>query len=192
MYKLKRAKKPDILQEKSKEWTEHLIEKRKTEPFYFYWHIHEGKPLNHIIQEPLLEMTRSHCAFCDGFFEQSPVTIEHFKPKSIFPELAYEWNNLFPCCYTCQQKSDDYKDLLLKPDELEYEYEKYFYNDYVTGEIVPNPKALVKDMARAEYTIKVYNLIAEGRNQGRKRYKKHFDRDIKPDIDDYPYRYFMK
>lgn len=111
MYKIYRGDCPHFLIEKAKEWTDFLIEKRKENKSYFYWHEYNKTPVNILLQNDLLTMTKNHCAFCDGFFEQSPVTVEHFKPVSNFVQEAYAWENLFPCCYKCQQKNNKYIDL---------------------------------------------------------------------------------
>ena len=73
-------------------------------------------------------MTQRHCAFCDGPLGiESRETVEHFRPKSKFPELAFAWENLFPCCDVCQSHKGERFDLhLLKPDDDDYHFERYF------------------------------------------------------------------
>jgi len=63
-------------------------------------------------------MTQAHCAFCDGQIgAESRETVEHFRPKGLFPELAYAWDNLFPCCDLCQSALALSKALLHFPNE---------------------------------------------------------------------------
>ena len=57
-------------------------------------------------------MTAGYCSYC-----QSPAAacehgrIDHFRPKSLFPSLAYDWKNYFYCCELCNHtKSDKWPD----------------------------------------------------------------------------------
>lgn len=199
MYKIERGPEPDVLKEKGREWTDRLLDKLETsgKPIskIFSWPQYRNRPLNHILQDALLEMTAQHCAFCDGVFEQSPVTVEHFRPKSKYPELAYDWPNLFPCCTLCQEKGDDYDEKLLKPDEVNYDFDRYFICNYSDGTIQPNPAASAEDRARAKMTIELYNLNEGARNKGRERaykfYKYACEHEDSPLLDDYNYRYYI-
>ncbi|WP_318373019.1 hypothetical protein [Enterobacter sp.] len=63
----------------------------------------------------LTAMTKGHCAFCDGghLGVMNRETIEHFRPKSRteFHRVAYQWENLYPCCDRCQsEKGEQYED----------------------------------------------------------------------------------
>lgn len=38
------------------------------------------------------------------------LTVEHFRPKTVYYWLAYSWDNLLPVCYDCNRhKEDDFK-----------------------------------------------------------------------------------
>lgn len=120
--------------------------------------------------ELLLIMTKKHCSFCDSSPMRSQIreTIEHFRPKSLFPRLAYQWENLFACCGRCQDaKGDKFDELLLKPDEIEYEFTRYFFFDAQTGELMPQPQATPEDQNRAVVTIQLYKLNEFGRPDAR-------------------------
>lgn len=59
------------------------------------------------------------CAYCDAQLEEtSPATIDHFLPRSEFPALAVEWQNLYPACIQCNStyKRDRWSHDLLRPD----------------------------------------------------------------------------
>ncbi|GMU87563.1 MAG: hypothetical protein AMXMBFR48_28040 [Ignavibacteriales bacterium] len=62
------------------------------------------------IKQSLLEMFHGKCGFCESKITNVDFgDIEHFKPKSIFPELAVTWENLLLSCKKCNgssQKSD--------------------------------------------------------------------------------------
>lgn len=118
-----------------------------------------------ILSEALQDSTQNHCAFCDAYPTPSIVseTIEHFRPRHKYPLLAYYWGNLFISCTNCQKvpkgwKKEDIK-LVLKPDAIDYSYQKYFYFDTDTGEIKVNMcNTNEKDQVRAEKTILYYQL----------------------------------
>ncbi|HRW09823.1 MAG TPA: TIGR02646 family protein [Caldilineaceae bacterium] len=141
-------------------------------------------------------VAKDHCAFCDGYplgtFARQ--TIEHFRPVSQFPRLAYTWANLFICCDRCQaSKRERFNRLLLKPDTPDYRFERYFVVNYRTGEIEVNPGAPEQDQQRAQFTIEVYALNEHGRPQSRLLEAKKY-RSLPQDeyiLDDFPYRFFL-
>lgn len=139
-------------------------------------------------------MTQSHCAFCDGSTGlESRETVEHFRPKSQFPELAYVWHNLFPCCDRCQSlKREQFDELLLKPDEVGYRFENHFLLNYKTGELAPLPHVDVERQRCAEITIRMYGLNLPERMKARLRERRAFDSDPDPCLDDYNYRFFLE
>ena len=54
------------------------------------------------IQDSVIAMTKGKCVFCESFIETVDYpNIEHFHPKSLYPEHAFEWGNLFPSCRKC-------------------------------------------------------------------------------------------
>jgi len=138
-------------------------------------------------------MTQAHCAFCDGpVGVESRETVEHFRPKSRFPELAYQWENLFPCCDMCQSKKlERFDPALLKPDEADYAFERYFVANYLTGKVEPLPGLDDTTKKRAEVTIAMYGLNIEARKIARIREWESYCRDAAPCLDDYSYRFFL-
>jgi len=146
------------------------------------------------LRKQLMAMTQYHCAFCDGGLGvTSRETVEHFRPKSSFPQLAYEWPNLFPCCDKCQsQKSGKFDEALLKPDEPDYSFENFFISNYKTGELEPLPNAPATIRNQAEVTIKLYGLNSKARANARLRELKGFKRDQEKYMDDFSYRFFLE
>ena len=149
-------------------------------------------------RKKLTAMTKGHCAFCDGghLGVMSRETVEHFRPKSRkeFHRVAYQWENLYPCCDRCQsEKGEQYEDVLLIADEEGYVFNDYFMVDYVTGELLPNPLASAANQYRAERTIKLYGLNVDQRPAVRKQeLKRYLQRDKDKDVlDDFSYRYFL-
>lgn len=142
----------------------------------------------------LTHWTDERCAYCDGWLGvESRSTIDHFKSKSWFPELAYSWTNLFPCCDNCQQQKPEEHDRgLLKPDHPDYRFERFFICNYASGEVEPAPEASPEDRARAAVTIRALGLNLPARTQARLRELKKFERDPGELLDDYSYRFFLQ
>lgn len=78
------------------------------------------------------------CAYCE---ELCPGEIDHFRPKSRFPEQVYAWANWLFICHRCNQLKGDkwpaggYVDPCAKSKPARPE--KFFAFDTVTGEIFP-------------------------------------------------------
>lgn len=188
---------PACLQAKAAKWNQRWADRIAEKPgSEFKWATYEGKMVNEHLESVLLGMTKNHCAFCDGYELGADIepTIEHFRPKSSFPLLAYEWSNLFPACRYCQRKNNEFDERLLKPDEPDYDFYRYFYFDDETGALLPNPAADEDTQKRAEITIHLYDLCGSNRrtiNQLRLRHCKLFRAGLikNEEIELYPYRY---
>ena len=67
--------------------------------------------------------------------------MDHFRPKSVFPELTYEWDNWLLACTPCNRaKGDKWPSAgYVNPcaDSPPDHPESYFTYDTVTGEIIP-------------------------------------------------------
>jgi uncharacterized protein (TIGR02646 family) len=195
MEKIERPDAPGWLKEKWKKWGkewEAKCAKTNKKPT-FHWRRHKKKGYEDLL-EVLSAMTQAHCSFCDSYSlgQDIPETIEHFKPKSLFPLEAYKWGNLFLCCGQCQKKGDKFDERLLKPDEDYYSFDKYFDIETATGKLIPNRNAPFEDQERARITIKLYWLNHNGKYLARKRQLKHFKQMTDPDINEFPYRFFIK
>ncbi len=198
MMKFERPPQPSFLQENYKKWGKAYKAKRdKNSSAVFQWRKYARKGVNQHLLEALEPSAKSHCAFCDGYplgtFARQ--TLEHFRPKSLFPELAYNWWNLFVCCDICQaSKGEEFDAKLLKPDLEDYQFDRYFILNYATGEIELNPAADGFEQECAQMTIALYQLNEHGRPQSRlSEYRKYQDlRDKAYIIDDFSYRFFLE
>ncbi|MEZ4955199.1 MAG: hypothetical protein R2825_16670 [Saprospiraceae bacterium] len=139
----------------------------------------------------LLKVTKCHCAFCDlyplstDFFD---IPIEHFMPKSKNPEKAYSWDNLFPVCNGCtQKKGEKFDDLLLKPDDPNYDFDSNFM---VTGEGLIKCK-MEKRKSPASITIDIYKLNRGTLLSERKRWIRDFPKINPQNPDEYPFRFLI-
>lgn len=188
MMKIIRSHAPDFLTDNWERWGNNYEES----DLNFSWQIDKINVREEILLL-LRAMTDDHCSYCDGFPMESMLgdTIDHFKPKSLFPLEAYRWENLFLCCYICQKRINQYKDMLLKPDEIEYEFSNYFSYNTENGEIEPNKKADSQNQERARYTIRIFKLNKFNRPKSRKLFFRKFSKDLNPVIEEYPFRFMF-
>jgi len=190
--KLTRPEAPDCLHSNAVKWTDDYIKNRANDPKYkFNW---RDNACYQAIRNALTHITQQHCAFCDGpIGSESRETVEHFKPKSQFPELAFAWDNLFPCCDLCQSiKLEQFDEALLKPDALEYIFHDYFTVNYHTGEIEPSHHADATAQHRAKITLSMYGLNVPKRKTMRLREWRFYSNESNPHIDDFNYRFFLE
>jgi len=193
MRKIYRTDCPHALIEKGAEWTARFMSSGS----WPKWPQHGKSKLNHILQnEGLKSQTQEHCSYCDITPISPPgtETIDHFRPKSGLqgrPDLAYSWENLFYCCNYCQdKKGDQFEEALLKPDEPDYEFLRYFQWEFSTGKLLPSEVATPEDQHRAERTIDLLKLNLKHPSQ-RVRFRNQLER--RPDsLDEHSYRDFLE
>ena len=180
----------DIWEAKSRQWEAKLDNPNKSNDWS--WYEHEGEKINKRLLQPLRDMTADHCAFCDGFpMKRIGKTVEHFKPKSTYPLEAYKWENLFLCCRNCQEKNDEFDEQLLKPDEFDYEFNRFFDYDFNTGFLNPNKWSSAADQQRAEITIRIYRLNEFEHPEDRlMTFRQYYDSN-NPVIDEFSYRFIL-
>ncbi|MFK7799849.1 MAG: hypothetical protein AB8E82_20515 [Aureispira sp.] len=191
MIKQERPAAPAWLNEKSEHWGQ-LFQKRKLKnpKAVFKWPTYNGTTINKLLVPILSKMTDEHCSFCDAhpMYKIYP-TIEHFKPKSHFPRLVCDWKNLYICCSFCQQKGDKYSKLLLRPDAMDYSFERYFIYDYNKHLLQPNPTASTQDQQRAKTTIELYQLNTTQKQTAREAELAAFEQSNNNIVNDFAYRY---
>ncbi len=197
MNKINRKPKPECLVENAQKWTKDLIEKRKTKPDYWYWQIYKKEKVEHLLTPILSEMTNNHCSYCGLFSLEKNVgggSIDHFKPKSTFPELAFEWTNLFIACPECQKlKGSDFpKRNLIKFDDIEYDFENWFDIEWKTGKIIANPDKTEKEQSIAQTTIDWLGINKGSRPKARNDELEKYNGNSITDIWRWSYPYFLE
>ncbi|MBK7504839.1 MAG: hypothetical protein IPI52_07115 [Bacteroidetes bacterium] len=149
------------------------------------------------IRNSLKTISLSHCNFCDGFPLNitSKETVEHYYPKKQYPEKVYEWGNLFYCCDKCQSLSNKIIfELTLKPDDLDYSFNRYFYFNPLDGEIKVKENLDLNNYEIANNYLKRYGINhSPERKQARIReYEQHihnFKTDYQTQRNNYPFRF---
>ena len=109
MIKIHKSAAPQILVDKKTTWTQNLLDAIAT--YGEYSKIPESEKsrlLSHYrhknIQDALFASSHHKCAFCEckpG--ESGNMEVEHFEPKSLYPDLTFEWDNLLPSCRKCNE-----------------------------------------------------------------------------------------
>ena len=195
MNRIVRTSCPDWLEKKykiwGKEWETKYNKNHKSTDFK--WRQDSNKGYNDLI-EKLSAMTNKHCSYCDSYpiGSRIPYTIDHFRPKTKYPLLAYVWHNLFICCGICQKRGNNFDKKILKPDTLYYDFDKYFEIDTITGEIKANNKKSNENIERAKITIELMNLNENGKPEDRLEELNSFLDSNNPMIDRFSYRFFIK
>ena len=103
--------------------------------------------------------------FLDNFYDSH---IDHFKKRSLFPQLTFDWNNLIAAAndasFGAKYKDNvygiqisDYLDLLNPATDRAEDY--FYYNEF--GQIEPKNTLNPQNRRKAEKTIEVFNLRDE-------------------------------
>jgi uncharacterized protein (TIGR02646 family) len=116
MIRVARTKKPSILQKKAAEWTKNLLDLKQQisladvatiKHLKQKYKIAELKYQHESIKNTLIgnDMFNGKCAYCESFILHIDYGhIEHYRPKSVYPELTFEWDNLLLACGVCNGK----------------------------------------------------------------------------------------
>lgn len=76
-------------------WVRHYRERKGKKPSDTYWRD---------FQPALSDVFFSLCAYCEAVCKGE---VDHFRPKSRFPELVYRWSNWVLACHTCNQNKQE-------------------------------------------------------------------------------------
>lgn len=108
MIKLNKQECPEILQQNKESWTQELLQAIKNEDKT----TNLKNKYNHPeIKKILKEDCYEKCMYCE-----SKVThidygdIEHIKPKTKYPDLTFDWDNLGFACKKCNNNKHDHYD----------------------------------------------------------------------------------
>jgi len=123
--------------------------------------VHHLPPESHIenvkLRETLIDEQGSLCCYCGQGIDSGGSHIEHFRPRSKYPDLETEYGNMHASCESkssCGTAKGDSFDEALCISSLEVEEGRFFYT--LEGEVRPKDHS---DEAAA-YMIKILNLNA--------------------------------
>lgn len=76
------------------------------------------------IKNALNKMSHYKCAYCETILDSSGnyMEIEHFYPKSLYPDKVVDWDNLLPSCKRCNINKGDHDPMklpIINPSEDE-------------------------------------------------------------------------
>ena len=122
--------------------------------------------------KPDLMRVFSHlCAYCEAACNGD---VDHFRPKSRFPELVYEWSNWLISCRECDHAKGykwparGYVDPCAKSSSARPEH--FFDFDTRTGEIVP--KEGLSPTRRRKAQTMISDLCLNGHHHLKKRFER--------------------
>lgn len=99
------------------------------------------KALWGVSKEQIAALTSQLCAYCEGEINSPRAgQVEHYKPKSLFPLLAYDWENYLLSCAGCNgAKSDKWpqQGAYLRPDVGDPAAELEFADDGTVKAVRP-------------------------------------------------------
>jgi uncharacterized protein (TIGR02646 family) len=136
MVRLHRGATPALLLEHRAEWTDRWQEIRAGRR-HGDWAIPKAKKL---LSDELRKLAFGKCAFCESLLDVTAyLAIDHFVAKTVRPEQAFEWSNLFPICGRCNSAkgSADHAGFLIKPDADDPESMLWLHPD--SGKLQPKP-----------------------------------------------------
>jgi uncharacterized protein (TIGR02646 family) len=115
----------------------------------------------HDFREPLQDAFFMLCGYCE---ETCKGEVDHFKPKSRYPHLVYQWNNWIFACHDCNQmKGEKFpRSGYVNPcaPGASNSPESFFDFDTRTGEILPRTGLGRSAAQRARATINDLDLNA--------------------------------
>ena len=194
MRKFRRADCPQFLvstwEQWGKDWRDRLTQNRGAA---FNWRTLDGEKVNIKLLPTLKSQVQDHCSFCDNYPVSPPSndTIDHFRPKAAYPLEAYKWENLYYCCDFCQGRRHDFDEALLKPDAIDYEFDRYFRWDFTLGKLDINETASAEDKNRADVTIRLFRLNEKHPTLRREALYRRSKMPTDP-LDKFPYRHFLE
>ena len=193
-----RGPEPEILAREGAEIGRDYAARRREAPGYrFQWPHRDGESLLIVVRSALGAMTAEHCSYCDGhpLDATGAETVDHFRPKSHpeFHELVCTWTNLFLTCTACNHaKQEQWDEDLLRPDDVDFRFERYFEYRPDSGRLQPAATASPEEQQRALRTIELFDLNRPGACKSRKRWVAWMrSLDTADDLDDCAYRYLI-
>jgi uncharacterized protein (TIGR02646 family) len=155
MVRLRRGPIPPLLRVDGAEWTERWQEIRAGRRRGDWAPASAKRGLS----DNLRKLAFGKCAFCESLLDVTTyLQIEHYVAKTVQPEHAFEWRNLFPICARCNgaKRDVDHAGVLLKPDTGDPEKLLWLHPD--TGRLEMRAKIGRGAQQRVERTLDLCDL----------------------------------
>lgn len=112
MHKIQRNAPPDKLEEKNIEFNKRNDYTSKE--IENAWKSFSTSKLKKETVEQLEKMFAGCCAYCEGEYTGTSYPhIDHFKPKSLYPSLMFDYSNMNLSCEVCNKEKRDIDDIRL-------------------------------------------------------------------------------
>ncbi len=127
--------------------------------------------------DDLYEEYNGVCAYLAVHFERimGGATVDHYLPKALRPDLAYEWSNYRLCSSIMNSRKNDYLDVI-DPFSMQ---DNWFFLELTTGRIYPN--AALDDIKKNAASLTITRLRLDG-GVSRKLRTNYWDDYINGDI----------
>jgi len=126
MIRIRKEAEPQILADNKAQWTSDLMAlvrqygtydnipaKIKNAAIAHYKHIDIAETLKG-------NQAKAKCIYCESYVDVTCyANIEHYRPKSIYPDQTFQWENLYMGCTLCNTPKNDFdtgKELFLHPE----------------------------------------------------------------------------
>lgn len=136
MHYVSRLPEPERLKNLKDKWQKELLDQILIHQVYSrVSDNYKNKYNQEYVKDTLKSMYNNCCCYCESSLGVTSFAhIEHLKPKSIFPELSFEWDNLHLCCEICninKSGSWDYNNPILNPSKENIE--QFIFLDLLDG-----------------------------------------------------------
>lgn len=113
MIKVIKGDVPDILKEKGDLWTKDLTLAIARYGSFSDLPLKEKSIISKRYGDPSIRLAlqgkRAKCVYCESPLNVSgDEQVEHYYPKSRYPEQTFVWDNLFPACLMCNRSKGDF------------------------------------------------------------------------------------
>lgn len=116
---------------------------------------------------------RGICAYIGTWIPRGSATVDHYVPKSIDPQQAYEWRNYRLSCKEANSNKKDSSNIL-DPFRIQYDW---FLLDFSSLLVTPNQNISINDFNRVELTINTLRLNEEYFIEARQHWLMEYIRD---------------
>lgn len=137
------------------------------------WPVYRKRPMNQHLLPFLNLQADNRCSYCGSWPMKDSMTretIDHFRPKSKFPDQALAWENLLLACDDCQEaKGEKWNEHFLDPSAEEYRFNDWFQWDLFSAHLQPRHPEGTTSWERAQSMICACEINRSGVVDLRKR-----------------------